>query len=84
MRTPFSETLFWAFYGNIEDISDERKWLWAGRVFQTRRQIEPKNNEQKGGKKEEGKGHLGEAEEEKEKRGMKRASEISGGLKEAR
>jgi hypothetical protein len=66
MGTPFSETLFWAFYGNIEDISDERKRPWAGRVSHTRRQIEPENDEQKGGKKEEGKGHLDEREEEKE------------------
>ena len=66
MRTPFSETLFRAFYRNIEDISNERKRPWAGRVFQTRRQIEPENDEEKGGKKEEGKRHLDEPEEEKE------------------
>ena len=70
MGTPFSETLFRAFYGNIEDISDERKRPRAGRVFQTRRQIleiESKNDEQKGGKKER-KGHLDEPEEEQEGR----------------
>ena len=64
MRTPFSKTLFRAFYRNIEDISDERERPWAGRVFQTRRPIEPKNDEQKGGK-QEGKGHFDEPEEEK-------------------
>ena len=63
MGTPFSEARFWAFCRNIEDISDERKGPWAGRIFHTWRQIEPKNDEQKDGKKEEGKGHLDEREE---------------------
>lgn len=86
METPFRETFFWSFYGNVENISEKRQRPWTGRISETRRQVEPKDDKQKGGKKEEeGKRHFSETGEEKGGWiGIKRASEISGGLKEAR
>jgi hypothetical protein len=68
METPFCETFFWAFYGNVENISEKRQRPWTWRVFETRRQVEPKDDtKQKGGKKEEGKRHFNsETGEEKE------------------
>jgi hypothetical protein len=67
METPFRETFFWAFYGNVENISEKRQRPWTGRIFETRRQVEPKDDNKKCGKKEEeGKRHFSETGEEKE------------------
>src|SRR6266550_1690503 len=71
MKTPFRETFFWAFYGNVENISEKRQRPWTRRVFETRRQVEPKDDKQKGGKKEEGKRHFSETGEvERNKKGI--------------